>query len=199
MSATAVFASLGALPVEDAPATEAELVRRARGGDGHAFAALVRPHLGLLYRVAARSCGSGPLAEDAVQEALSIAYAQLDRYEPDTSLRSFLAAIAARRSHTLARAERRRAEREDASDAPPSAADPAELVSAHRRADVVRRALASLPPKRREVAILRLDAGLSYAEIASAVGSTEGSARVLVHQAVSALRAALAAEGHDSP
>jgi RNA polymerase sigma-70 factor (ECF subfamily) len=56
----------------------------------------------------------------------------------------------------------------------------------------VREALSKLPSKRRQVVLLRLDAGLSYAEIAQVVGSTEGSARVLVHLALKELREALA-------
>jgi RNA polymerase sigma-70 factor (ECF subfamily) len=56
----------------------------------------------------------------------------------------------------------------------------------------VRDALALLPEKRRAVAMLRLDAELSYAEIAQAVGTTEGSARVLVHMALKELREQLA-------
>ena len=41
-----------------------------------------------------------------------------------------------------------------------------------------------MPEKRQRVVLLRLDAGLGYSEIASAVGTTEGSARVLVHHAL---------------
>ena len=52
----------------------------------------------------------------------------------------------------------------------------------------VREALSSMPQKRREAALLRLDAGLSYRDIGAALGSTEGSARVLVHMALKDLK-----------
>ena len=153
----------------------------------------------MLYRIAARSCGNRALAEDAVQEALTIAYRKLDRYQPGSSLRSFLAAIAARQARTLLRGERRRKVREDAAEPPEHDPGPAELLGAERAAQRIRDALALLPKKRREVALLRLDGGLSYAEIAEAVGSTEGSARVLVHMALKELREQLGDMLKESP
>ncbi len=172
---------------------EAELCARALGGDGHAFRALVEPHLGMLYRVAARAArGDGALAEDAVQETLTLAFQQLGRYTPDTSFKSFLAAIAVRRALTLRRAEGRRVQREEQAEPPAGTESPEALSAARATAERVTEALAQLPKKRREAALLRLDAGLGYAEIARLIGSTEGSARVLVHLALTELRAKLA-------
>jgi RNA polymerase sigma-70 factor (ECF subfamily) len=171
-----------------AMSVEHELVARALEGDGRAFATLVQPHLAMLYRIAARACGSRTLAEDAVQEALTLAYQKLGRYEPGTSLKSFLAAIAVRKAQTLLRTERRRQAREDVSDPPEHLAGPAEQLAAERTAARVREVLAELPKKRRAVALLRLDGGMSYAEIAEAIGTTEGSARVLVHLALKEIK-----------
>ncbi len=180
---------------------EHELVARALDGDGRAFASLVEPHLSMLYRIAARACGSTTLAEDAVQEALTVAYQRLDRYQPGTSLKAFLAAIAVRKAHTLLRGERRRRVREEAADAPEHPAGPGELLDAGRTRARIRDVLAGMPKKRREVAMLRLDAGMSYEEIARTVGSTEGSARVLVHLALKELRDKLGdvATGEQTP
>ncbi len=174
---------------------EAQLVARALDGDGEAFARLVRPHLGLMFRLAMRSCRNPSIAEDAVQEGLAIAYRELGRYQPDTSLKAFLASIAARRAHTLFRGERRRKTREDAAAEPERPASPLDLLSAHRTRAVIQEVLASMPEKRREVAMLRLDANLTYAEIAECVGSTEGSARVLVHLALKELKQKLTEAG----
>jgi len=55
------------------------LVSAALDGDGQAFSALVSPHLPALYRVAARACGHATLAEDAVQESLTVAFQTLRR------------------------------------------------------------------------------------------------------------------------
>ena len=51
--------------------------------------------------------------------------------------------------------------------------------------------LETMPEKRRRAAVLRLDGGLSYAEIGAALETSEGSARVLVHLAVKTLRESL--------
>jgi RNA polymerase sigma-70 factor (ECF subfamily) len=163
---------------------EVRLVKRALEGDGRAFATLVEPHLDVLYRIAARAAGSTSLAEDAVQEALEIVHRRLPQYAPGTSFRAFIAAIAVRRARTLLRAELRRSRREATAPDGTRPATPAELYAAEETARRIRAALATMPEKRQRVVLLRLDAGLGYAEIACAVGTTEGSARVLVHHAL---------------
>ena len=177
-------------PVESRLATnaentkEADLVARALGGDGQAFASLVGPHLDLLHRIAARATGSPAIAEDAVQEALEIVHRRLGRYQPGTSFKAFVASVAVRRARTLLRAEARRSRRESAAPSGQAPATPAELFAAEEVASRIRDALSALPEKRQRVVLLRLDAGLGYAEIAAAVGTTEGAARVLVHHAL---------------
>ena len=104
----------------------------------------------------------------------------------------YLAAIAAKQAHTLARGERRRTKRELASKAPDEPSSPEQIAHGARLAGRVRDALAAMPNKRRQAALLRLDAGLSYREIAKALGSTEGSTRVLVHTALKELKERLA-------
>ena len=146
----------------------------------------------MLHRIAARVSGNRHLAEDAVQETLTLAYERLPSYRHDTPFRAFLAAVASRQAHTLARGERRRGKREEAADAPVGTADPEQEVHGAATARRVREALLAMPEKRREAALLRLDAGLSYKEIAVLLDSSEGSTRVLVHQALKELREHLA-------
>ena len=165
----------------------------ALAGDGQAFAALVRPHLAVMYRVAGRWARRDDLAEDAVQESLQLAWQQLERYRPGTSMRAWLLAIASRRAWTLSRAEMRRRGREEASAAPEHPADPEEHARAAHTAAVIDSVLQTMSDKRRQAVILRLDGGLAHAEIAAALDSTEGSVRVLVHMALKQLRTALTA------
>ena len=170
------------------PSLEAALIDAVLQGDGRAFATLVQPHLPSLYRVAYRACGNSSLAEDAVQETLAIAHRSLKRYRPGTSFRSFLASIAVRRAHTLLRSEVRRARYEEEAQPPDSAPGADASLEAGETAARIRQILAGMPKKRRAAALLRLDAGLSYAEIARALGTSEGSARVHVHLALKTLR-----------
>ncbi len=163
-------------------------------GDGRAFRALIEPHLAMLFRIAARVSGDRHLAEDAVQETLTIAYRRLGGYEPTAPFRAYLAVIAARQAHTLARAERRRQIREQAAAAStaPVGPTPEQALGGAEAVRMIRRILCEMPDKRREAALLRLDAGLSYREIAGVLDSSEGSARVLVHTAQRQLRERLA-------
>jgi RNA polymerase sigma factor (sigma-70 family) len=71
---------------------------------------------------------------------------------------------------------------------PVSAPDPARRavnVTENERAE---RALAELPPKQRMAVALRVQQGLSYAEIAGALDCSEGAARVNYHLGVKRLR-----------
>jgi RNA polymerase sigma-70 factor (ECF subfamily) len=184
--------TVSATDVEAWMETEQNLVTRALSGDGKAFAALVSPHLGLLYRVAARAAGNPALAEDAVQEALSVVHRRLRRYRPGTSFKAFVAAVAVKRARTLLRAELRRKRREERAPVRQSPPTPADWAAASELARRVARALGELPPKRQRIAWLRLDGGLDYREIADVVGTTEASARVLVHLALKELEEKLA-------
>lgn len=170
---------------------EQSLVSAALGGDGAAFGRLVRPHLSVMYRVAHRASGDAALAEDAVQEALTIAHRKLHRYRPGTSLRSYLASIVVKRTHTLLRAEIRRKNREEKGYSPAEEATPEEHAHAADLSSRIRHVLAHMPKKRRMAAMLRLDAGMDYSEIADALGTSLGSTRVLVHLALKDLKDAL--------
>jgi len=173
-------------------AAERALIEGALAGDGLAFRRLVEPHLPMLHRIATRVSRSAHLAEDAVQEALTLAYRRLGSYRHDVPFKAFLAAVAAKQAHTLARSERRRSKREQDAEAPAAPDNPEDELRGATAARRVRQALLAMPEKRREAALLRLDAGLSYREIGEALGSTEGSARVLVFKALGQLRELLA-------
>lgn len=170
---------------------ERENILAALAGDGLAFRRLVEPHLAVLLRIAARVSGDRALAEDAVQETLAICYKRLPTYRHEMPFRALLTAIAARQAHTLARGERRRNRRELASAAPRGLATPDQHVAGAATAARIREALSGMPKKRREAALLRLDGGLSYREIAEALETSEGSARVLVHMAIKDLKGRL--------
>jgi RNA polymerase sigma-70 factor (ECF subfamily) len=194
MSRVETSAEAGAAPGVHRGA-EASLVRAALAGDGAAFGRLVAPHVPMMLRVAGRGCGDAALAEDAVQESLTIVWHELGRYQPGTSLRAFLASVVAKRTHTLLRGEARRRARQDGSRAPERPASPDEALVGRDLEAAIREELAALPDKKQRAVLLRLDAGLSYAEIAEAIGSTEASSRVMVSQALKALRAALRDRG----
>ena len=70
------------------------LVRRVLEGDDAAFGRLVDRHYGACARYAARMLGGMAQAEDAVQETLTRAWRNLDRFEGRSTLRTWLYKIA---------------------------------------------------------------------------------------------------------
>jgi len=171
---------------------EKALVDAVRRGQGEAFAELVRPHLNLLYRLAARICLDSASAEDAVQDALVAIYSNLERYQPGTSFKAFASAVAVSKARTLRRSELRRRRREEQGPAPAGVgARPDEELAAAETRERIRRALNSMPEKRRNVALLRFEAGLSYGEIGDSLGISEASARVHAHLARNELKTRL--------
>jgi RNA polymerase sigma-70 factor, ECF subfamily len=65
---------------------------------------------------------------------------------------------------------------------------PADTVTATETAALVSAAVLQLPPPQRTVVVLRIWDGLSYAEIADAVGRTEGTVRSHMHHGLVSLR-----------
>src|SRR6266536_251488 len=70
-------------------ANERELLQAAREGDEDAYGRLVGPYRAELHAHCYRMLGSGPDAEDALQEALLRAWRGLSRFEGRSSLRSW--------------------------------------------------------------------------------------------------------------
>ncbi len=181
------------------PPLEAALVHRALRGDGRAFAELVAPHLDRCFRLAMRCVGDRALAEEAVQEALTLAHRDLARYQVGSSLRGWLCAMAMRCAATLARSERRRNLRDLGSAQPEGPAGPEAALQARLLAQKLDAALAGLTDKRREAALLRFDGGLQHSEIAALMGISDAAVRQLVCEATKALRQALGDTAKELP
>jgi RNA polymerase sigma-70 factor (ECF subfamily) len=95
--------------VEQAPA---ELIARARAGDGEAFRALTEPHRRELQVHCYRMLGSLQDAEDALQDTLLAAWQGLGGFEGRASIRTWLYRIATNRCLDALRAASRRPAKE---------------------------------------------------------------------------------------
>lgn len=164
--------------------SDVELIERWKAGDSRAATMLVGRHAQALARFAASS-GEREGIEELVQDTLVRAFASLDSFRGDSSLRTWLFTIERRLM-----LDRRRAERRDRETVPIEDTDHVseygalDALIAEETQEKVRRSLDALSPTQREVFILRVQQGLSYKEIAEVVDSTEGAARVHYHNAV---------------
>lgn len=87
--------------------SEAELLARARQGDGSAWEGLVRNYQEAVFRLAYLLLGDADEAEDVAQEAFIRAFRTLDRFDTSRPLRPWLLRITANLAHNRRRPTRR--------------------------------------------------------------------------------------------
>lgn len=195
-----------------------DLLARAVAGDGTAFATLVSAHERPVFRHCYRMLGSGPDAEDAVQDTLERAWRKLATHDGSGSFGAWLHRIAT--NVCLDALRSRRARLSPAGYGPPVAAgsmpappDPelawvepvsdAELNgTGDPQAALVRReeislafvaALQRLAPRQRAALLLRDVLGFSHAETAEVLAVSTSAVNSLLSRARETVRASSAA------
>ncbi len=174
-------------PGGEAP-SDAALVAAYRAGDERAAAELVRRHLGAVGRFLYSSGAGRSDVEDLVQETFFRAFRKVDGWRGDAAFRSWLFTIA---GNLLRDDYRKRKGRQVISIEDrdlPDRADPEADLMASEAAQRVRDGLTRLPRLQREVFLLRSQEGREYDDIAAALGTTAGAARVHYHHAVKRLK-----------
>jgi RNA polymerase sigma-70 factor, ECF subfamily len=180
--------------VEAAPAADGALVLAFLDGDAAAFGELVRRHQDVAYRLARRFSKSPDDALDLTQKAFLQAFEAARRSVlqggADFPFRSWLLRIVVNLGKNLVRDTRRWAaqpvEAIDQEKAAEGGAQQALELAEKRK--LMREAVDKLPPRQREVFSLRIDAGLSFAEVARTLEITENNAKTHFHHAVKRLR-----------
>jgi len=166
------------------------LLERLRRGDESAFDNLFVRHYAVVYRVVYGLTGTREAAEDAAQETFLALYRRPPA--PDQPLRPWLCRVALNTARNALRAERRDTLRvERAALDVVAAGEPAEAVERAEERDRVRAALATLPQRQARLLLLR-HAGLSYAEVATALDLAPGSVGTLLARAERAFAEAYA-------
>src|SRR3954463_12293221 len=153
-------------PVERVDETDMELIERWKAGDSRAATRLVGRHSQVLARFAG-SGGERDGVEELVQDTFVRAFASLDSFRGESSLRTWLFTIERRLLLDRRRSEKRRREtigvEEHEAGTEFDALDGVVAAETERR---VREAVERLTPTQREVFTLRVTEGLSYREIA---------------------------------
>ena len=167
---------------------DAELIARWKAGDDRAATALVERHAAALARFAVAS-GERSDVDELVQDTFVRAFNSLGGFRGESSFRTWLFTIERRLLLDRRRAEKRRRDRHEIQeDDAATEYDALDSVVADETQRRLRAAVERLSPTQREVFSLRVAEGLSYKEIAEAVGTTEGAARVHYHNAMRAVK-----------
>ncbi len=173
-----------------------DLVVAARGGDREAYADLVRTRGDRLFGIAQRILRDVDRTEDAVQEALVIAWRDLPGLRDPDRFDAWLHRLLVRSCISEAKRERRLAANVRILPMDiPAATD--EFLSVADR-DQLDRGFRRLPPEQRALLVLRHFAGLEPAEIAEVLGVPAGTVRSRLHHAHRAMRAALDADARST-
>ncbi len=160
--------------------TDADLLARFAAGDRSGLEELFHRYRVVAYRVAYRLLGREADALDAVQNGFIKAFKNLERFRGHSSFKTWLLRIVCNASLDLGRQRVREGWNERAQTRLPantSEATPApdcELERADLRR-LIDAALARLPETQRHAFVLQVDGGLTYREIAEALGISIGT------------------------
>ena len=170
------------------PPTDAALTAAYTAGDEQAATELVRRHAPAVGRFLYSSGAPPGDLEDFVQETFFRAFRALPSWRGDASLRSWLFTIAGNLLRDEYRKHKGRQMLSLEDRDLPDRADPHADLAAAEAEEQVRQGLSRLPRLQREVFLLRVQEGSDYADIAAALGTTPGAARVHYHHAVKRLK-----------
>jgi len=172
----------------------AMLMRAAQGGDGAAYAQLLAVVTPIIRRLAARRWTGSEEADDLVQDVLLSLHQVRHTWDPGRPFLPWLMAIAHNRLADIQRRQVRRIRGEVAVEVLPetfSNDEAKEPIERMADADELGRALATLPPRQRQVVeMLRLKE-MSLKEASAASGMSIAALKVSMHRAMKALRAVL--------
>jgi RNA polymerase sigma-70 factor (ECF subfamily) len=204
----------------------ADLLARARGGDGDAFRELVGPHRRELQVHCYRMLGSAADAEDALQETLLAAWQGLAGFEGRSSVRTWLYRVATSRCLNALRSASRRPPMNSPLPGlePPEPTRVGEVAWLEPYPDLLLEglpdgtpgpearfeareaislafitALQLLPPRQRAVLVLRDVLGYRASEVADVLGCSEESVTSALKRARATLRGRLASSQEREP
>ena len=185
---------------------EAAVIQAVLDGDINAYELLVKEYEKNVYNLALRMVGNSEDAADMSQEAFIKAYNSLTSFRGDSKFSVWLYRIVSNVCLDYLRSRGRRqtvslsAENDDGEDVEIDIADetqsPERLLDRWLTRDAVRRGLAALPPEHRQILLLREIQGLSYDEIADALGIEAGTVKSRIFRARKKLCAFLIKDGN---
>jgi len=172
------------MPGSEEPGADRALVERAARGDREAFGLLVRRHQDRVFNVAYQVVRNREDALDVAQDAFVKAFASLPSFKGEASFSTWTHRIVVNLAIDCLRRRRRagpteyddrKAASEEGAARLAAPDDPQSALETRQIRSILARGIEALPPLHRAVLILREVEGLSYEEIARAVGCSLGT------------------------
>lgn len=184
---------------------ELQIIKKVQRGDADAFGELVTKHQKFVYNLALKMLGSPEDAEDAAQEAFIKAYRSIGSFRGESKFSVWLYKLTnnvcldmlrKRRENTVSLS----AADEDGGDTEIEIADerysPDEVYEKKEMHEAIQKGLDALGEEFRSVLVLREVSGMSYDEIAKALGLDPGTVKSRIFRARKKLCAILTDDGN---
>lgn len=171
--------------------SDERLMQEVAQGKRERLEPLVRRYAGPLLTYIRRMVISEHRSEELFQEVFLTVWVKRHQYKFPMPFRAWLFTIATNRCRQDFRKPRREVNsgEEGVTDLSPSReANPMDIAMQSETAKAVAKAVSQLPPKQREVVVLRVWNQLSYAEIAKALGAQEATVRSHMHHGLTSMR-----------
>ncbi len=154
------------------------------------FESFFAAHHDRVRRTVTLAIGDPERAADVTQEAFAVAYRRWRRVREMERPAAYVTVVATNRARRDLRRDGRRPDPPPGAPAPDPAGTVALDLSLHD-------AIAALAPRQRAAIVLRYLGDLTIADVAAAMGCSEGTAKATIHQALARLRVRLDDESGD--
>jgi RNA polymerase sigma-70 factor, ECF subfamily len=170
----------------------AQLLGQVAAGDRAAFRRIYELQAPRLYAVALRITRQGPLASDAVHDALLQVWRNAGRFDlARGNPEAWLLSLVRYRALDIARRRGREVSDEDLPEPVDNDPDPLQRLASTRDAAALRACLNQLESDRRRLVLLAFVDGLSHSEVAERVNMPLGTVKSWIRRSLQSLRGCL--------
>jgi RNA polymerase sigma-70 factor (ECF subfamily) len=170
------------------PGTIETLIQRCLDGDQHAWETIVQQHWRKVFNVAYKFVGRHEEAEDLVQEIFLKIFKSLNTFDRRANFQTWLISVSRNLCIDHYRSVRKERETIDQAVDPeavtPAASEPGaiEALEQRDRVELLKEALAALPPALRTAVLMRDIQEMSYQEIAAVLRLPEGTVKSRINR-----------------
>lgn len=170
-----------------------ELIENFLKGDEWAFNILMKKYLKKIYMLARRMTGNHLDADEIVQEVLFAVYSKLHTFKFESKFGTWIYRITLNKSLNFIqkRSLKNILSIFDFARDKSKEADPLEKLEGKEKFEIVEKMLTKLPPKQREIFILKNFEGLDYKQISEITGKSIGTLKANYFHSLNKLKSYL--------